>query len=92
MDSPRTVDYFAFPRMCALAEALWLDGERDYDDFLYRLEPHLLRLDAIGVEYRRSSGPLPWQQRPGVTGRTVTPQQRAAYFAPLTERIASRNP
>jgi len=88
MDSPRTVDYFAFPRMCALAEALWLDGERDYDDFLYRLDQHLLRLDALGVEYRRSSGPLPWQQRPGVTGRAVTPQQRAAYLGPLTERIA----
>ena len=88
MDSPRTVDYFAFPRMCALAEALWLDGERDYDEFAGRLDQHLTRLDALGVEYRRSSGPLPWQQRPGVTGRPVTPQQRAAYFAPLTARIA----
>lgn len=88
MDSPRTVDYFAFPRMCALAEALWLDGERDYDDFLYRLDQHLTRLDAIGVEYRRSSGPLPWQERPGVTGRPETPQQQAAYFAPLVERIS----
>jgi hexosaminidase len=88
MDSARTVDYFAFPRLCALAEALWLDGERDYDDFLFRLDQHLLRLDALGVEYRRSSGPRPWQQRPGVTGRPTTPQQRAAYFGPLVERIS----
>ncbi len=87
MDSPRTVDYFAFPRLCALAEALWLEGERDYDEFTGRLDQHLARLDALGVEYRRSSGPLPWQQRPGVTGRPLTPQQRAAYFEPLTARI-----
>ncbi|MHA7985638.1 beta-N-acetylhexosaminidase [Rathayibacter sp. CAU 1779] len=87
MDSPRTVDYFAFPRLCALAEALWFDGERDYDDFLFRLDQHLLRLDAIGVEYRHSTGPLPWQQRPGVTGRAQTPQQRASYFNPLTAKI-----
>ena len=87
MDSPRTVDYFAFPRLCALAEALWFDGERDYDDFLFRLDAHLQRLDAVGVEYRRSTGPLPWQQRPGVNGRPVTPQQRSAYFSPLTSRI-----
>ena len=92
MDSPRTVDYFAFPRLCALAEALWLEGERDYDEFAGRLDQHLARLDAIGVEYRRSSGPLPWQQRPGITGRIVTPQQRAAYLAPLTARIASAAP
>jgi hexosaminidase len=87
MDSPRTVDYFAFPRLCALAEALWFDGERDYDDFLFRLDAHLQRLDAVGVEYRRSTGPLPWQQRPGVNGRPVTPQQRSAYFSQLTSRI-----
>jgi len=83
MDSPRTVDFFAFPRLCALAEALWLDGERDYDEFAGRLDQHLARLDAFGVEYRRSSGPLPWQERPGVTGRPVTPERRPVLFDPL---------
>ena len=80
MDSPRTVDYFAFPRLCALAETLWLDGERDYDEFADRLDHHRQRLDALGVEYRHSSGPLPWQQRPGVTGRPVTPPTRSSFY------------
>ena len=87
MDSPRTVDFFAFPRLCALAEALWSTGERDYDDFAGRLDEHLARLDAAGVEYRRPSGPLPWQTRPGIAGRPSTREQRAAYMAQMVANI-----
>jgi hexosaminidase len=88
MDSPRTVDYFAFPRLCALSEALWITSERDYDDFSGRLDEHLARLKAIGVEYRQATGPLPWQQRPGIEGRPNTPEERAAYMARVTANIA----
>ena len=87
MDSPRVVDFFAFPRLCALAEALWSTGERDFDDFAGRLEQHLARLDALGVEYRRPSGPLPWQQRPGIQGRPSTREQRAASVARMVANI-----
>ena len=87
MDSPRTVDYFAFPRLCALAEAVWTGGERDFADFERRLEQHLLRLDALGVEYRHADGPLPWQQRPGVPGRPSTREARAAHIAELVATI-----
>ena len=87
MDSPRTVDYFAFPRLCALAEAVWTGGGRDFADFSRRLEHHLLRLDAIGVEYRRASGPLPWQQRPGIPGRPSSREARAAHIAELVAGI-----
>jgi hexosaminidase len=69
MDSPRTVDYMAFPRLCAFAETVWSSDERDFAEFGERLATHLERLDAIGVEYRRADGPLPWQRRPGVPGR-----------------------
>jgi len=88
MDSPRTVDFFAFPRLCALAEALWITGERDYDEFSGRLDEHRSRLDAIGVEYRRAMGPLPWQTRPGIPGRPSTREERAAYMAQVTANIA----
>lgn len=88
IDSPRTLDYFAFPRLCALAEALWTAGPRDYDAFASRLETHLPRLDAFGVEYRRADGPLPWQTRPGVPGRLATRAERAATVAALTANIA----
>jgi hexosaminidase len=69
MDSPRTVDYMAFPRLCAFAETVWSSGDRDFAEFEGRLATHLKRLDAIGVEYRHAAGPLPWQKRPGVPGR-----------------------
>jgi len=89
MDSPRTVDYFAFPRLCALAEALWATGERDYDDFSGRLDEHRVRLDAIGVEYRHATGPLPWQTRPGIAGRPASREDREANIAELTAGIAA---
>jgi len=87
MDSPRTVDYFAFPRLCAVAEALWYSGERSFRDFRYRLDTHLARLDAFGVEYRHESGPLPWQKRPGIPGRPASREERAAAIAELVANI-----
>ena len=87
MDSPRLVDFFAFPRLCALAEVLWSTEGRDYDDFAGRLDEHLARLDALGVEYRRPLGPLPWQKRPGIAGRPSTLDQRAAHIAQMVANI-----
>lgn len=52
--APREVEYFAFPRACALAEVAWSAPEgRSYDDFLQRLKHHLARLDQFKVNYRR---------------------------------------
>ncbi|MET8742982.1 family 20 glycosylhydrolase [Streptomyces sp. NPDC004728] len=81
MDTPRMVDYYAFPRLCAVAEALWCGpGRRDFDEFSSRLyDAHLPRLDAIGVEYRPRTGPLPWQTRPGVVGAPATKADREAH-------------
>ncbi|MFF4624750.1 beta-N-acetylhexosaminidase [Nonomuraea jabiensis] len=63
----RTVDYRLWPRACALAEVGWAGLA---DGFEGRLEEHLGRLDALGVEYRPPAGPHPWQRRrphrPGV--------------------------
>lgn len=71
LDSPRRVDYAAFPRLAAFAEVVWSPEEgRDYAEFEARLAAHHLpRLDALGVEYRPLTGPHPWQTRPGVPGR-----------------------
>lgn len=89
MDSPRTVDFFMFPRLCAVAEALWTPRDRrDLEDFRRRLDDHLARLDALGVEYRPLDGPHPWQQRPGIPGRPSTREARAAHIAALVADIA----
>ncbi|WP_418153180.1 beta-N-acetylhexosaminidase [Actinoalloteichus caeruleus] len=71
LDSPRRVDYAAFPRLAAFAEVVWSPREaREPDGFERRLAAHHLpRLDALGVEYRPLTGPRPWQTRPGVAGR-----------------------
>ncbi|MEZ0074093.1 beta-N-acetylhexosaminidase [Planotetraspora sp. GP83] len=69
----RTLDYRAWPRGCAAAEITWT-GEPAEPGFLPRLDAHLVRLDAFGVEYRPPAGPRPWQRggtgwrrhRPGV--------------------------
>ncbi|WP_220700638.1 beta-N-acetylhexosaminidase [Mycetocola tolaasinivorans] len=86
LSSTRAVDYAAFPRLCALAETLWGTGG-DLTEFEGRLREHLARLDALGVEYRPESGPLPWQQRPDVPGRPSTRAERAAHVASLVANI-----
>lgn len=75
LDTPRRVDYAAFPRLAAFAEAVWSapaergPGTVATEQFMARLAgTHLARLDAVGVEYRPLEGPRPWQTRPGVVG------------------------
>lgn len=83
MDSARVVDYFAFPRLAAIAEVLWSGEGGDFAEFSSRLAGHLRRLDEVGVEYRRESGPLPWQRRPGLVGRPQSDEDRDAAIAQL---------
>ncbi|UDM05056.1 beta-N-acetylhexosaminidase [Streptomyces longhuiensis] len=75
MESQARVDYQVFPRLAAFAEVAWCalpaPAERDYADFRRRMTAHYGRLDALGVGYRPPTGPLPWQQRPGVLGRPI---------------------
>jgi hexosaminidase len=65
----RALEYMIFPRACALAEVAWYgrpsplsaDGGRR-PGLLPRIDAHLRRLDAAGLEYRPLAGPHPWQQ------------------------------
>lgn len=75
MQNRQRVDYQVFPRLAAFAEVAWsrlpAPGERDFAGFERRMESHYARLDALGVDYRPPTGPLPWQRRPGVLGRPI---------------------
>ncbi|WP_035954887.1 beta-N-acetylhexosaminidase [Kitasatospora sp. NRRL B-11411] len=76
MDTGRDVDYKAFPRLAAFAEVAWSDlprdpAARDWAGFERRMAGHYPRLDALGIEYRRPEGPLPWQRKPGIVGRPL---------------------
>ena len=47
------VEYMLLPRMLALSEVVWSPAEaKNYEDFLERIEWHLARFDALGVNYR----------------------------------------
>jgi hexosaminidase len=54
----KLAEYMIFPRICALAEALWSPGTpKDFDDFTRRLKAHQKRLDLLGVlQYRGAPG------------------------------------
>ena len=57
------VQYMAYPRACAMAEVTWTDPKlKNWEDFRTRLETHLQRLRAEGVNYRR---PRPTDNAPG---------------------------
>ncbi|MEU1115808.1 MULTISPECIES: beta-N-acetylhexosaminidase [unclassified Streptomyces] len=75
MEHQGRVDYQVFPRLAAFCEVAWrrlpAPAERDYADFERRMTAHYPRLDALGVDYRPPTGPLPRQQRPGVLGRPI---------------------
>lgn len=89
IDTARRADYQLFPRLCALAEALWSGQDpAAVASFETRLAGHLARLDAAGVEYRPAAGPHPWQQRPGVPGQPYERAERAAEIARLTANLA----
>jgi hexosaminidase len=52
LHSGKKVEYMAFPRATALAEVVWTPKEqKDWDDFLYRLQTHFGRLDILDVNY-----------------------------------------
>lgn len=82
MESARRVDYMAYPRLCAFAEVAWgKAAEETIKGFEARLKEHLLRLDALGVNYRPLTGPRPWDSRPDALGKTKTMEERRAKQA-----------
>lgn len=51
--TPEYVEYMAYPRACALAEAAWSSlSKKDYNDFYLRLTSHIKRLEALNVHFR----------------------------------------
>lgn len=53
LPDPKAVEYMMFPRMAALAEAVWTPAPlRNYNEFLSRLQIHAARLQALDVKFR----------------------------------------
>ena len=80
-----TVDYMAFPRLCRLRRGGVERARAGFAGFDRRLRP------LPGLEPRRgvppADGPLPWQRRPGVTGRPVDPAAWQATLAGWTRNL-----
>ena len=52
MPNPKQVEYMVFPRILALSEVVWSNSEqKNYHDFVSRVENFNKRLDAIGINY-----------------------------------------
>jgi hexosaminidase len=50
--SESRADYQYMPRMTALAERLWTNGNNNYEDYSKRLQGQYARLDALNINYR----------------------------------------
>ncbi|MFC8734067.1 beta-N-acetylhexosaminidase [Luteimicrobium sp. NPDC057192] len=83
VDSPRTLDFLAFPRLAAFAEVVWRGGPSEPEEFRARLAVHARRLEAQGVELRDADGPRPWQERPGVVGSPLERHELDAHLRRL---------
>jgi len=56
----RHAEYMLFPRTCALADVTWsAQNERDWDDFMRRLQVHVQRLDELNINYRHAAVETP---------------------------------
>ncbi len=52
MSTEDNVEYMVYPRIMAMSEVVWSKGEnKDYDDFVSRVEKFNERLDVLGVNY-----------------------------------------
>jgi len=52
MQTEKQVEYMAYPRAVALSEVLWSSPEqKNYSDFIHRLEQYQKRLDLLEVNY-----------------------------------------
>ena len=52
MQTEKQVEYMAFPRVVALSEVVWSSPEnKNYSDFINRLEQYQKRLDQLDVNY-----------------------------------------
>ncbi len=64
MPTSSHVEYMVFPRLCAMSEVQWTNPEnKNYEDFLSRMQTHYKRLSAAGINYR---APLPEDLVPDV--------------------------
>lgn len=50
--SEAQAEFQMYPRMLALAERVWTNNTKNYDDFAQRLLAHYPKMDAMGINYR----------------------------------------
>ncbi len=87
--TPEQVEYMAVPRMCALAEILWIPkAEKNYPDFQNRLMNHFSLLDKLGINYSKSIYELkvsisPLPDRDGILVELSSPFKSGKIFYTL---------
>ncbi len=84
-ETTERLDLFAFPRLCALAEIAWCaPTPKDFSQFQQRLDKHLVRLDALGVNYWTKKAHFQvgaWSPNPAL-------KQGTSFDLPVSETLA----
>jgi hexosaminidase len=58
VQSEKRLEYLIFPRIAALSETAWtFPAEKNYDQFLSRLQKHLLWYQSAGISYYNPFAP-----------------------------------
>lgn len=56
INTPKDSEYMLYPRLSAMAEALWSTKEnRDWEDFARRLKKQFVRYDQLNINYAKSA-------------------------------------
>ncbi len=72
LTTPARVEHAAFPRIAALAEALWSPADaRDWNGFLARMPTQLARYRSLGVDYSDDAFAAKIDVRPGADANTA---------------------
>ena len=83
---PEELMWMGFPRLCAVAEVLWTaDPKRDYAAFAKRLETHIPRLRAMGVNSAPTPEGLPRNVAVEPVSRLDVPWWKARHDYVLAE-------
>lgn len=85
-------EYMLFPRILAVAEIGWDGGEKNYSDFVKRLQKQTPRLEALGVNYSNSFLNVSFTTEKGSKGETLVAIYSPSELGQVRYTTNGKNP